>query len=75
MRFAWLIFSQAKRRFLTVQNDYFYHMEMYVRTQEIKEVILGDGIRFSYTIKPVKIRNILGAAVGVLKEYFITNPA
>jgi hypothetical protein len=50
-------------------------MEMYVRTQEIKEVILGDGIRFSYTIKPVKIRNILGAAVGVLKEYFITNPA
>lgn len=49
-------------------------MEMDIKTEEIKEIVLGDNSRFSYTIKQVEVRNILGAAVAVLDEYFITNP-
>lgn len=49
-------------------------MEMDIRTEEIKEIVLGDNNRFSYTIKQVEVRNILGAAVAVLDEYFITSP-
>jgi hypothetical protein len=48
-------------------------MEMDIRTEEIKEIVLSDNRRFSYTIKQVEITNILGAAVAVLDEYFITN--
>lgn len=50
-------------------------MEMDIRTEEIKEIILSDNSRFYYTIKQVEITNILGAAVAVLDEYFITNYA
>lgn len=50
-------------------------MEMDIRTEEIREIILGDNGSFSYTIKQVEITNILGAAVAVLDEYFITNSA
>lgn len=50
-------------------------MEMDIKTEEIKEIILDDNSRFSYTIKQVEITNILGAAVAVLDEYFITNSA
>ena len=50
-------------------------MEMDIRTEEIKEIVLGDNSRFSYTIKQVEVRNILGAAVAVLDEYLITNSA
>lgn len=48
---------------------------MDVRTEEIKEIILSDNNRFTYTIKQVEIKNILGAAVAVLDEYFITDTA
>lgn len=50
-------------------------MEMETKTEAIKEIILGDKSRFTYTIKQVEITNILGAAVAVLDEYFITNSA
>ena len=50
-------------------------MEMDIRTEEMKEIILSDNSRFSYTIKQVEITNILGAAVAVLDEYLITNSA
>jgi hypothetical protein len=50
-------------------------MEMDIRTEEIKEIILNDNSRFSYSIKQVQITNILGAAVAVLNEYFITKSA
>jgi hypothetical protein len=50
-------------------------MEMDIRTEEIKEIILNDNSRFSYTTKQVEITNILGATVAVLEEYFITNSA
>jgi len=55
------------------QNDYFRHMEIEIKTEEIKEIVLSDNSRFSYTIKQVEITNILGAAVAVLDEYFITD--
>lgn len=48
---------------------------MNIRTKEIKEIVLGDNNRFSYTIKQVEIKNILGAAVAVLDEYSITDSA
>ena len=48
-------------------------MEMEIRTEEIKEIILDDNSRLSYSIKQVQITNILGAVVAVLDEYFITN--
>jgi hypothetical protein len=50
-------------------------MEMEIKTEENKEIILDDKSRFSYTIKQVEITNILGTAVAVLDEYFITNSA
>lgn len=50
-------------------------MEMQIKTTEIKEIVLGDNSRFSCTINQVEITNILGAAVAVLDEYFITNSA
>jgi hypothetical protein len=50
-------------------------MEMETKTEAIKEIILEDNSRFTYTIKQVEITNILGAAVAVLDEYFITNSA
>jgi hypothetical protein len=50
-------------------------MEMDIRTEEIKEIVLADNSRFSYTIKQVEIRNILGATVAILDEYFITDSA
>jgi hypothetical protein len=50
-------------------------METDIRTEEIKEIVLSDNSRFSYTIKQVEITNALGAAVAVLDEYFITNSA
>jgi hypothetical protein len=50
-------------------------MEMDIRIEEIKEIVLSDNSRFSYTIKQVEITNALGAAVAVLDEYFITDSA
>ncbi len=50
-------------------------MEMDIKTEEIKEIFLKDNSRFSYIIKQVEITNILGAAVAVLDEYFITSSA
>ncbi len=50
-------------------------MEMDIRTEEIKEIVLNDKSKFSYTKKQVEITNVLGAAVAVLDEYFITNSA
>jgi hypothetical protein len=50
-------------------------MEMDIRTEEVKEIILSDNSRFSYTIKQVEITNVLGSAVAALDEYFITNAA
>jgi hypothetical protein len=50
-------------------------MEMETKTEAIKEIILGDNSRFTYTIKQVEITNILGAAVAVLDKYFITDSA
>lgn len=55
------------------KNDYFCHMEMDLRTEDVKEIVLSDNSRFSYSIKQVQITNILGVAVAVLDEYFITN--
>lgn len=48
-------------------------MEMEIKTEEIKEIVLTDKSRFSYTIKQVEIKNILGAVIAVLDEYFVTN--
>ena len=48
-------------------------MQMEIRTEETMQIILSDNERFSYTIKQVEITNILGAAVAVLDEYFVTN--
>lgn len=48
-------------------------MEMDMKTEEVKEIILGGNSCFSYTIKQVEITNALGAAVAVLDEYFITD--
>jgi hypothetical protein len=48
-------------------------MEMEIKREEIKKIVLGDNSRFSYTLKQVEITNILGAAVAVLDEYFITS--
>lgn len=45
---------------------------MEIETDEIKEIVLADGSRFSYSVRQVEITNILGAAVAVLDEYFIT---
>jgi predicted proteasome-type protease len=50
-------------------------MEMDIKTEEVKEIVLADNSWFSYTIKQVEITNVLGAAIGVLDEYFITNSA
>lgn len=50
-------------------------MQIDIKTEEIKEIVLADNSRFSYTIKQVEITNILGASVAVLGEYFITNSA
>jgi hypothetical protein len=75
LQFAWLIFSQATHKFRLRKNDYFCHMEMDIRTEEIKEIFLGDKSRFSYTITQVEITNVLGAAVAILDEYCITNSA
>jgi hypothetical protein len=50
-------------------------MEMDTKTEQIKEIFLGDNSYFTYTIKQVEITNILGAAVAVLDEYFITDSA
>lgn len=50
-------------------------MEMDIKKEEIKEIVLSDSSRFFYSIKQVRITNILGAAVAVLDEYFITNTA
>ena len=50
-------------------------MEMDIKTEEIKEIVLGDNSRFSYTIKQEEITNVLGAAIAILDEYFITNSA
>lgn len=47
-------------------------MEMDIKTEEPKEIILNDNCRFSYTIKQVEINIILGAAVAVLDEYLFT---
>jgi hypothetical protein len=48
---------------------------MEIRTEEIMQIILSDSGGFSYTIKEVEITNILGNAVAVLDEYFVTNSA
>ncbi len=48
-------------------------MEMEIRTEENKQMILANNSRFSYTIKQVEITNILGAVVAVLDEYFVTD--
>ncbi len=37
------------------------------------QIVLSNNERFSYTIKQVEKTNILGAAVAVLDEYFMTN--
>ena len=50
-------------------------MELEIKTEEIKQIVLPDSSRFSYTIKQVEITNILGAAVALLDEYFVTNSA
>ena len=50
-------------------------MEMEIKREEIKEIILSDNSRVSYTIKQVEITNALGAAVAVLDGYFITDSA
>lgn len=50
-------------------------MQMEIRTEETMQIILNDSERFSYTIKQVEISNVLGAAVAVLDEYFVTNSA
>ena len=50
-------------------------MQMEIRTEETMQIILSDNERFSYTIKQVEISNVLGAAVAVLDEYFVTNSA
>lgn len=50
-------------------------MEMDIKTEEIKEIVLEDNTRFSYTIKKVEITNILGVTVANLDEYFIRNSA
>jgi hypothetical protein len=48
-------------------------MEMDTRSEEIKEIVLSDNSRFSYTRKQIEITNILGATVAVLDGYFITD--
>ncbi len=48
-------------------------MEMDTKTEQIREIVLTDNSRFTYAIKQVEITNILGAAVAVLDEYFITD--
>ncbi|MBY0479093.1 MAG: hypothetical protein K2Q24_15705 [Chitinophagaceae bacterium] len=48
-------------------------MEMDIKTEEIRQINFGDNNQFSYTRKQVEIKNILGAAVAVLDEYFITS--
>lgn len=48
---------------------------MDIKTEESKQIILGDNSRFSYTIKQIEITNILGAAGAVLDEYSITSTA
>jgi hypothetical protein len=73
--FAWLIFSQAKQKIHLLQNDYFRHMEIELKTEEIKYLFLGDNSQFSYTIRQVEITNALGTAVAALDEYFITDSA
>ena len=50
-------------------------MQMEIRTEETMQIILSNNERFSYTIKQVEISNVLGAAVAVLDEYFVTNSA
>jgi hypothetical protein len=50
-------------------------MEIEIKTEEIKEIVLVDNSQFSYSIKQVEITNILGTTVAVLDEYFITNAA
>jgi hypothetical protein len=50
-------------------------MEMETKTGASKQIILDDNSRFSYIIKQVEITNVLGTAVAILDEYFITNSA
>lgn len=54
---------------------FFCCMELEIKTEEIKEIVLADNSRFSYTRKQIEITNILGAAVAVLDEYLITKSA
>lgn len=48
-------------------------MEMDIKREETKQIVLADNSGFSYTIKQVEITNSLGAVVAVLDEYFVTN--
>ncbi|MBX9784312.1 MAG: hypothetical protein K2X48_13560 [Chitinophagaceae bacterium] len=50
-------------------------MEMEIKREASKQIILDDNNRFSYTIKQVEIANSLGAVVAILDEYFISNSA
>jgi hypothetical protein len=50
-------------------------MQIEIRTEETMQIILSDSEGFSYTIKQVEITNILGTAIAVLDEYFVTNSA
>lgn len=52
---------------------YYCVMEMEQINTEKRQLMLEDGSQYFYTINPVEIANVLGAAVAVLNEYFITN--
>lgn len=57
----------------THSKTYYCAMEMELIDTEKKQIILEDGSQFFYSVKPVEITNLLGNAVAVLDEYFITN--
>lgn len=56
-------------------SDYFRHIEMELKTEQIRKIVLDNKGWFSYNIRQVEITNILGASVAILNEYFVANSA
>jgi hypothetical protein len=51
-----------------------YYCEMENALIEMgNQIFLEDGGHYFYTVKPVEIRNILGASIAILDEYIVTN--
>jgi hypothetical protein len=65
IQFAWLNFSQPQLFFV-----YTCSMRDALKNVFGKELILDDGNCYLYSIQPYEMKNVLGAVVAILDEYF-----